>query len=190
MVCNGWRKSWLAAARNRDLPTLAFSASDFAVSAGDSTLKVDSSVPLGKSRPILIIVDPGSYSRTELRRRLSLLSAALADPTASGQEPVPLRLGFPILDGVLTDTITDRKFLGKRLDSAIESFLPAGPESETGNLGRFLDLVAELVRRSEEAGGPVDWSMRPTRHRVNRTRSDSEHPLNRRPGTDRQARRC
>ncbi len=131
-------------------------ASDFAVSAGDSTLKVDSSVPLGKSRPILIIVDPGSYSRTELRRRLSLLSAALAEPTASGQEPVPLRLGFPILDGVLTDTITDRKFLGKRLDSAIESFLPAGPESETGNLGRFLDLVVELVRRAEEAGGPVD----------------------------------
>jgi tetratricopeptide (TPR) repeat protein len=130
--------------------------SDFAVSAGDSTLKVDSSVLLGKSRPILIIVDPGSYSRTELRRRLSMLSAALAEPTASNQEPVPLRLGFPVLDGILTDPITDRKFLGKRLDSAIESFLPAGSESETGNLGRFLDLVAELVRRSEEAGGPVD----------------------------------
>src|SRR4030095_3392826 len=61
-----------------------------------------------------------------------------------------------ILDGVLTDPITDRKSLGKRLDSAIESFLPAGSESETGNLGRFLDLVAELVRRSEEVGGPVD----------------------------------
>jgi tetratricopeptide (TPR) repeat protein len=131
-------------------------AADFVVSAGESTLKVDSAVLLGKSRPILIIVDPGSYSRTELRRRLSLLSAALSEPTTSSQEPVPLRLGFPILDGILTDPITDRKFVGKKLDSAIESFLPAGAESETGNLGRFLDLVAELVRRSEEAGGPVD----------------------------------
>src|SRR5262249_49806738 len=52
--------------------------------------------------------------------------------------------------------VTERKFVGKKLDSAIESFLPAGPDSETGNLGRFLDLVAELVRRSEDADGPVD----------------------------------
>ena len=33
MVCRGWRKSWLAAARKRDLPTLARSASDFAASS-------------------------------------------------------------------------------------------------------------------------------------------------------------
>ena len=33
MVCKGWRKSWLAAARKRDLPILARSASDFAASS-------------------------------------------------------------------------------------------------------------------------------------------------------------
>ena len=33
MVCKGWRRSWLAAARKRDLPILARSASDLAASS-------------------------------------------------------------------------------------------------------------------------------------------------------------
>ncbi len=32
IVCNGWRRSWLAAARNRDLPRLACSACRLAAS--------------------------------------------------------------------------------------------------------------------------------------------------------------
>lgn len=32
-VCNGWRRSWLAAARNRDLPRFALSASCWAALA-------------------------------------------------------------------------------------------------------------------------------------------------------------
>ena len=37
IVCNGWRRSWLAAARNRDLPRLACSASRLAASNASVT---------------------------------------------------------------------------------------------------------------------------------------------------------
>ena len=38
IVCNGWRRSWLAAARNRDLPRLACSACRLAASNASATL--------------------------------------------------------------------------------------------------------------------------------------------------------
>ena len=136
------------------LESPAPSDAGFSVKAAGFDLNVVSSEPLKSSRPLLFILDPNSYGLVEMRRRVAALGAALSASTLSKLPPV--LVGFPVLDGILTEPIVDRATLLQALDKAIESYVPERPDEEQINPGRTLDLMADMVKRAEKIHGPVD----------------------------------
>jgi tetratricopeptide (TPR) repeat protein len=128
----------------------------FSVKAGGVDLKVVSSERLKSSRPLLFVLDPNSYGRVEMRRRVAALGAALVASTPLKNGLPTVLVGFPVLDGILTEPISDRETLLQILDKAIESYVPERPDEEQTNPGRTIDLMADMVKRVEKVHGPVD----------------------------------
>jgi hypothetical protein len=58
---------------------------------------------ISSSRPLLIIVDPSSYPTALLRRRLALLGKALSETAAFSDAGLEVRLGIPVLAGILSE---------------------------------------------------------------------------------------
>ncbi len=123
------------------------------VAAAGSRARVLSAAAPSQHRPLLILIDPNSYSRQELRARLGRFAQALAAPRSG---PWRVRIGIPVLDGILGPEVADMREVATVLDHAVTSYVPEQP-AEPLTAGRTLDSISELVGRAEqEAAGPVD----------------------------------
>ncbi len=131
-------------------------SSTFSARAAELDLRVLSAERFGSPRPILLLVDPHSYTRPEMRRRVSALARAMVVSSESRGRPIKVRVGIPVLDGILGAWLTDPKTLVQELDRTLESYLPDRPEEEQINPGRILDLLASLIRKTQEDGGAAD----------------------------------
>jgi tetratricopeptide (TPR) repeat protein len=127
----------------------------FTASTNSFALKVLSVEPLDKTRPLLIVVDPASYPRLEMRRRVLSLARALS-ASAAGRQSFDIRMGILVLDGILGDPIADHTRLVAEFDNLIQHYLPEEAEAQEGDLGRTLDLIAALLERFGADGRPVD----------------------------------
>ena len=127
----------------------------FTVTAPSFDLQVLSSSPMSPSRPLLLIIDPASYSTPQLHRRIAALVAALAAELPKQGSP-RIRVGIPALDGVLFDLPGSAGTPPGDIASAIMRLMP-DTESEQGNdPGRVLDFVSVLLQKAEADGGAVD----------------------------------
>ena len=128
----------------------------FSARASELELKILSAEPFHNARPILLLADPNSYGRAEMRRRISVLGRAFAIACETRGRPLKIRMGIPVLDGILGVWLTDPKTLVQDLDRMIESYLPDRADGDQINPGRTIDLLASLVRKAQDDGGPVD----------------------------------
>ena len=128
----------------------------FSAGLENAPLKIISATPFGNRRPIVLVVDPGSYTRAEARQRIAALAKAFAARAAVQGVSLRIRMGIPVLDGVLSDLLADPKTLAQGLDKLVDSYFPGGADREQVNFSRTLDLIAALVRKAEQEAGPVD----------------------------------
>jgi tetratricopeptide (TPR) repeat protein len=132
-------------------PSAGASAESVTAVAGRSAARIVSAARTPASRPLLIIVDPNSYGRQELRIRLARFAKVLSGPGAWR-----VRLGIPVLDGILGPETGSGPDVAAALDRLVVSYVPEIP-AEPLSAGRTLDFIGELVDRAEkEASGPVD----------------------------------
>ena len=72
----------------------------FSAGLENAPLKIISATPFGNRRPIVLVVDPGSYTRAEARQRIAALAKAFAARAAVQGVSLRIRMGIPVLDGV------------------------------------------------------------------------------------------
>lgn len=127
----------------------------FIASAASIEFQLKSASPMISTRPLLIIIDPSSYSIPQLHRRLtSLVTALVAEVPDRSQQKI--RVGIPAFDGIIYDLPESASTSPANIVSAIMRLMP-DTESEQGNdPGRLLDLVSVLLQKAEADGGPVD----------------------------------
>lgn len=127
----------------------------FAAVAPSFDLQVLSSSPMSPTRPLLLIIDPSSYSMPQLHRRVTALVAALAAELP--KQPSPrIRVGIPALNGILFDLPGGAGTLSGNIASAIMRLMPDTESEPENDPGRALDFVALLLQKAEADGGPVD----------------------------------
>ncbi len=123
------------------------------VSAGGSPAHIVSAASLSRSRQLLIVIDPTSYSSAEIRRRVGLFGKALA---ASSPERWTIRLGIPMLAGVLGPPIDDPQRISSGIDRTVTAYLTDQSRENPISTGRIIDLISQLVEKAEGESGPVD----------------------------------
>ncbi len=129
---------------------VAVSPGRVSVTAGGVPARV---LRAAKSRPLLLVLDPNSYGRQELRARIGRFAQVLA---SSGAGQWTVRVGIPVLDGILGPEVAEPRKIAAALDQAVLSYVPERP-GEPLTAGRTLDSISELVARAEtQAAGPVD----------------------------------
>lgn len=127
----------------------------FVVSAPSIEFQVKAASPMSSTRPLLVIIDPSSYSIPQLQRRVGALVAALAAelPDRTQQE---IRVGIPILDGILYDPPESAGASSADTVSAIMRLMPETESEQRNDPGHILDLAAVLLQKAEAGAGPVD----------------------------------
>jgi tetratricopeptide (TPR) repeat protein len=130
-------------------------AISFAVSAETQNLKTLSSSPMAATRPMLVIIDPTSISIPELRRRITELIGGL-NPAIQKQALPQIRLGIAVLDGILFDPSVLSGAVSGNAVSDIMQFIPDTSASQESDPGRLLSLAANLLKKVEADGQPVD----------------------------------
>jgi len=123
----------------------------FTTSASTPELKIISSGPIETSRPWILLVDPTGMRRAEIERRVAALASAIL-----GQGPAHhIRVGIPVLGGILSNPIPFRPGSRRTIVRTAMSYIPETAKAQV-NLGRILDLTATLVQRAEETDGAVN----------------------------------
>jgi tetratricopeptide (TPR) repeat protein len=127
----------------------------FVASAPPIEFQVKAASPMSSTRPLLVIIDPGSYSIPQLQRRVAALVAALAAelPDRTRQK---IRVGIPILDGILYDPPESAGASSADTVSAIMHLMPEAESEQRNDPGHLLDLAAVLLQKAEADAGPVD----------------------------------
>ncbi|MBM3788900.1 MAG: tetratricopeptide repeat protein [Acidobacteria bacterium] len=134
---------------------IAQAQDSLAVTAAGSSLRILSSSPIGASRTLLVIVDPSSLPKAEIRTRAVALGKAL-ERKMHGRDPRwRIRVGVTVLGGILSDPLSEGGVLDETLLGTVTSFLPAGEEPEA-NPGRTLDLIEILLDKAESQDGALD----------------------------------
>ena len=127
--------------------------SEFSAGTPFLDLKVRASLPLDKPRPLLLVIDPGSYPKPEMRRRVR----EIADVIRTAQQPFrEILIAIPILDGVVAPPVTDLNTLQQALDRVVTDYVPESAAGKPGNLGYLLDLIVTLLRKVQAERGAVD----------------------------------
>ena len=135
--------------------TAAGSEPDIELQAPGLRLEIVSKQRLSPSRPLLLIVDPSSYPPATLRRRLSDLGKALSETPAFRDSSLEVRLGVPVLDGILSEPFRNPATIVQELEVAVDKYTPDSLSRSAGSLGRTLDLIAALIQKAENPE-PVD----------------------------------
>ncbi len=126
---------------------------DYRILVGGEGAALHSATKLRPGRPLLVIVDPGSFAREAARERLASLLDNVERVMPQGQ---PLRFGIAILDGILRDPVVDPAEARRELESVIRSYVPERVEFTGIGPGRFFDIVAGLIERAQEEQGDLD----------------------------------
>jgi hypothetical protein len=122
---------------------------EFEVIAGQSSLAIQSKHALSPAAPLLIIIDPRSLAPDEVRRQVGRLGRALSGFPGGCGSMRPIRLGFPLLDGILTEPILCSPAMARDLEAAVLPYLPESHPASAQSPGRTADLIAELIRKAE-----------------------------------------
>jgi tetratricopeptide (TPR) repeat protein len=128
---------------------------DLELKAPGLRLETVSKHRISSSRPLLIIVDPSSYPTALLRRRLALLGKALSDTAAFSDAGLKVRLGIPVLAGILSESFKTPATIAQELQGVVDKYAPDDQAHTGGSLGRTLDLIGSLIQKAEDTG-PVD----------------------------------
>ena len=118
-------------------------------------LEIVSKQRISPSRPLLLIVDPSSYPPAELRRRMSLLGKAISESPAFREPGLEVRLGVPVLDGILSEPFRDPSKITQELVLTVGKYSPDSPSRSASSLGRTLDLIAAIIQKADSQV-PVD----------------------------------
>jgi tetratricopeptide (TPR) repeat protein len=127
----------------------------FVASAPSIEFQVKAASPMSLTRPLLVIIDPSSYSIPQLQRRVAAMVAAFAAelPDRTQQK---IRVGIPILDGIIYDPPESAGASSADTVSAIMRLMPETESEQRNDPGHILDLVAVLLQKAEADAGPVD----------------------------------
>lgn len=127
----------------------------FSASAGSIEFQVKSASHMSPTRPLLIIIDPSSYSMQQLHRLVTALVAALAAelPDRSHQK---IHVGIPVFDGIMYEPPETAGTPQADIVSAIMRLVPVFDPGQRSDPGRALDLLPLLLQKAENDGGPVD----------------------------------
>lgn len=128
-------------------------------------LEIISKQRISPTRPLLLIVDPSSYPPAELRRRLSLLGKAISESPAFRDPGLEVRLGVPVLDGILTEPFRNPATLSQQLVLAVEKYSPDSLSRSVSSPGRTLDLIAAIIQKADTQS-PVDCLVLATDWRI------------------------
>jgi tetratricopeptide (TPR) repeat protein len=118
-------------------------------------LRIVSSRPVSRSRSVLVVIDQTGFSATEIRKHVSALAQALTQSLQLWEAGTSVRVGIPILDGILMAPIKDRREANRALETILFSYISDSFLSPDNSLGRTLDLIASLVGQAED-NAPLD----------------------------------
>jgi tetratricopeptide (TPR) repeat protein len=128
---------------------------NFLAAAPPIEFQVASAAPMSPVRPLLIVIDPSSYTAPQLHSRIaSLVGVLVAEVPDRSQQKI--RVGIPALDGIIYDLPESAGTPSADIVSAIMRLMPNIEMEKQGDPGRVLDLVTVLLQKAEADNGPVD----------------------------------
>ncbi len=135
-------------------PAVAGPEPVFQASLRGRVLPVTSVTRITAQRPLLVVIDPTSLPRAELKGRLDELAGVLTRSVAPLQ-PLSIRIGVTVLDGVLSDPVSRHDRVADVLERAVTRFTPDSTEAQPIQVGRVVELLGALIEKAE-ADGPID----------------------------------
>jgi tetratricopeptide (TPR) repeat protein len=118
-------------------------------------LRLLSSRPVLQSRQLLVVIDPSGFTTAELRRCALALAQALTQEDRLWRAGSQVRVGLPVLDGILSDPIAAPSEAPRVLESILSSYISDTFLAEDNSLGRTMEVIAGLVRKAE-GDAPLD----------------------------------
>ncbi len=127
----------------------------FVAAAQSIEFQVKSASRMSPARPLLIIIDPSTYSMPQLQLRVAALFAALAAELPDRSQRM-IHVGIPVIDGIIYEPAETAGTTPADIVSAIMRLMPVIDLERRDDPGRALDLIPVLLQKAEIDGGPVD----------------------------------
>ncbi|HYK91655.1 MAG TPA: hypothetical protein VE398_23005 [Acidobacteriota bacterium] len=118
-------------------------------------IRIISSNSVSKSRLLLLIIDPTGFSPAEIRKHVSALGLALSHASRFWESGSQVRVGVPVMDGILMDPIRDPGGVTSVVDAALSNYITEPFLAADNSLGRTLDVIANVVHYAED-GAALD----------------------------------